>query len=112
MFPISRLRERAGVRARWWKRFARLPSPYPLSRAGEGKSARSGLALLDRRTAEVLRALPLSRFAGEGWGEGTLMEAFRALALTLPSPASGRGEKGRGREGNPCGGQVAFVARF
>src|SRR5690242_15325772 len=36
---------------------------------------------------------PLSRAAGEGRGEGTLVEALRTLALTLPSPASGRGEK-------------------
>src|SRR6478609_7199149 len=37
LFPLSRLRERAGVRAILWKRFARLPSPYPLPQAGEGK---------------------------------------------------------------------------
>ena len=37
-FPLSRFRERAGVRAILWKRFARLPSPYPLPQAGEGKS--------------------------------------------------------------------------
>src|SRR5690242_21229249 len=38
MFPLSRLRERAGVRAIASKRFASVPSPSPLPQAGEGKT--------------------------------------------------------------------------
>src|SRR6478609_1688757 len=58
-----------------------LPSPF-LARHGDSLT----LTLLSR-------ALPPLPLAGEGWGEGNLVEAFRALALTLPSPAGGRGER-------------------
>ena len=45
--------------------------------------------------AELATAhFPLSRVAGEGWGEGNLVEAFRALALTLPSPQAGEENSG------------------
>jgi len=47
-------------------------------------------------TISLVRAVPPLPLAGEGWGEGNLVEALHGFALTLPSPASGRGKKSRG----------------
>jgi len=70
----------------------------------------SGGSRIIRRKAETqlnARCSPLP-LAGEGWGEGNLVEAFRTLALTLPSPASGRGEK----QNQSDGGGGASTVRF
>ena len=56
----------------FWGVVAYLPSPYPLSPAGEGKYPSTACAL----------AIPPLPLAGEGWGEGkpesTLQECFPA----------------------------------
>jgi len=46
-----------------------------------------------------LALFPLSRFAGEGWGEGKHSEASRKRALTLPSPAKREREKKKRESG-------------
>ena len=71
----------------------RLPSPYPLPQAGEGKDS----LVLTRSPA--IPPLPL---AGEGWGEGKLaatpQESIRAQPL---SPGALRGSRTAKRE-NRC----------
>ena len=53
LYPLSRLRERVRVRARWFasrsSERSRLPSPRPLPQAGEGK------ATLQRRDQTIAR---------------------------------------------------------
>src|SRR6476469_7413576 len=61
------------------------------------RSIFSARKLHRKRERSANADVPPLPLAGEGWGEGTLVEAFPRLALTLPSPASGRGEKPDGQ---------------